>query len=63
MTKEEIEVNQIPKCDFRCGEDAAYDAKTVHGPWAYLCEEHFQSETPGRLGTGIGQRLILREKK
>lgn len=36
---------------------AAYDARTLDGPWAYLCEEHFQTHTNGRLGTGVGQKL------
>jgi hypothetical protein len=27
-------------CDI-CGEPAKYDAKTRGGPWAYLCQEHY----------------------
>lgn len=30
----------MPKCDF-CGQPAAYDAKTILGPWAYVCQQHF----------------------
>lgn len=40
---------------------AVYDGKTVHGPWAYMCEEHFGAMGVG-LGTGRGQRLIVGEK-
>jgi len=28
------------KCDF-CNERAIYDGKTIMGPWAYMCKEHF----------------------
>ena len=38
---------------------ALYDAKTKHGPWAYLCQEHFDRIGPGRLGTGFGQELVV----
>lgn len=40
---------------------AVYDGKTVHGPWAYMCEEHFGAMGVG-LGTGRGQRLIVGTK-
>lgn len=40
---------------------AVYDGKTIHGPWAYMCEEHFGALGVG-LGTGRGQRLIVGEK-
>lgn len=39
----------MPKCDF-CGKPAVYDAKTIHGPWAYVCQTHFNiygCHTPG----------------
>lgn len=29
------------KCDF-CTKPAVYDAKTAYGPWAFMCEEHFE---------------------
>ena len=29
------------RCDF-CKELAIYDAKTIMGPWAYLCGYHFK---------------------
>ncbi|GAB3260326.1 hypothetical protein [Kineosporia babensis] len=41
--------------------NAAYDARTVQGFWAYLCESCF-SEWGIGLGTGKGQRLIIGEK-
>ena len=56
----EVEVSIIPKCDF-CPNLAVYDGKTFLGPWGYMCEPHFQAYGVG-LGTGRGQRLILKEK-
>jgi len=44
------------KCDI-CGSKAVYDAKTVFGPWAYLCEDHFNILGLG-LGLGKGQRIV-----
>lgn len=29
-----------PRCDF-CSEPAVYDGKTIMGPWAHMCEAHF----------------------
>lgn len=37
------------KCDF-CDEAATYDAKTLMGPWAYMCDKHYEqygSRIPG----------------
>lgn len=39
------------KCDF-CGKPALYDGKTRLGPWAYMCQEHFDA-----LGTCIFTKL------
>ncbi len=60
----EVVMTTIPDCDV-CAmhskrEKACYDGKTVQGPWAYMCENHFQLLGTG-LGTGRGQRLILAE--
>lgn len=59
-------VPELPKCDF-CAEahhtnDAHYDAKTKLGPWANMCDGHFAMYGIG-LGTGLGQKLILKEKE
>jgi hypothetical protein len=44
-----------PKCDLckRNGhtKDAEYDSPTHGGPWAYLCEDHFQTHGAGTIGT------------
>lgn len=37
---------------------AHYDGRTRMGPWAYMCQAHFQECGVG-LGLGIGQRLIV----
>jgi hypothetical protein len=51
------QVTKLPACDFQCGETALYDAKTVQGPWGYMCQSCFDKYSTGRLGTGWGQRL------
>lgn len=59
----ETVVDEIPQCQFVHGtrdpELALYDGKTIHGPWAYMCAEHFRLYGVG-LGTGKGQRLVAR---
>lgn len=65
----EVEVTRIPDCDLteKYGDHdepvpAAYDGATILGPWAYMCEACFQKFGIG-LGTGRGQRLVLRKEK
>jgi hypothetical protein len=62
----EVHVDEIPLCDFckQVGRDreAVYDGKTVFGPWADMCEEHFENLGVG-LGVGRGQKLIKKEKE
>lgn len=57
-------VAELPPCGLHelRGErvEAAYDAKTRMGPWAYLCAPCFVEYGLG-LGEGRGQRLMLRE--
>jgi len=53
----EAEVFNIPKCQF-CDKDAEYDASTSFGgSWAYMCKGHWKMQN-GRVGLGIGQKLI-----
>lgn len=47
--------------DHKPGVLAAYDGKTVMGPWAGMCEPHKQSHGVPGVGTGIAQRLIYRD--
>lgn len=55
----EVAVTRLPGCDMTgCAMPAVYDAKTVGGPWAYLCSLHFGLYGIG-LGLGRGQRLVL----
>ncbi len=42
------------KCDF-CNNDAVYDGKTKFGPWAFMCEKHFDSY--GIKGPGLYSQL------
>ena len=60
-----VEVASLPDCDIhnyelgQPGVKAAYDGKTKMGPWANMCEDCFKIHGVG-LGTGKGQRLILK---
>ena len=67
-----VKVSELPQCSFkdnlrasppwcRDGGEAHYDGKTIYGSWAYMCEEHFSAYGVG-LGTGRGQKLILRKE-
>lgn len=60
---EQVKVARLPMCDFPhdTQTEAHYDGKTTMGPWAYMCDDHWASHGPGRLGTGYGQRLILED--
>lgn len=64
---EQVYVAALPECDIhkyvkgKPGVPAAYDGATKGGPWANMCEECFAVEGVG-LGTGRGQRLLLREE-
>jgi len=54
----------IPDCDFckqegrQPPEPAEYDVKSVLGPHAYMCQEHFE-----QYGTTIGTRLVRPAKQ
>lgn len=59
----DVVVARIPDCDF-CKENAVtkpatVDGRTIIGPWANMCQNHFQMYGVG-LGLGKGQRLILK---
>ncbi len=58
----EVQVTRLPNCDI-CAQGghiqpAKYDAKTIMGPWANLCQKHYE-DFGIQLGTGFGQRLVL----
>lgn len=36
--------------------ETLYDSKTVHGPWATLCEPCWKEHTTMKLGIGRGQK-------
>jgi hypothetical protein len=58
-----VKVATIPDCDYcrwvGITTPAIVDGKTVYGPWAYMCEEHYNDNGCG-LGLGRGQILELR---
>lgn len=59
-----VTVTAYPDCDV-CKtttgrkREAHYDARTIGGPWAYMCNDCWLSVGIGQLGTGYGQRLVL----
>lgn len=62
----EVTVYELPDCDihkelYGTQKPAVYDAETnlPNKPWAYLCADCFPRFSPGRLGLGLGQRLVL----
>lgn len=57
--QEAVFVEKLPKCDF-CDKPALYDGRTIMGPWAHMCEEHFKMYGVG-LGVGKGQKLVARK--
>ena len=65
---DQVEVLRIPPCDMCLHEGridifpAAYDGKLKsRSSWAYMCEEHWRSHGIGNLGTGYGQKLVLKD--
>jgi hypothetical protein len=62
---EQVEMNSIPQCDLcNDGTPAKYDAQLppLGGGWGNVCQDHWMRYGPGKLGTGHGQRLVLRVK-
>ena len=56
---EQVKVARLPDCDL-CNDKARYDAKTLHGQWAYMCHtDWIRWRMYASLGTGKGQELIL----
>ena len=58
-----VAVSRLPDCDVcPAGHQLAahYDGRTKRGPWAYMCEDHFQELGVG-LGLGRGQRLQVKD--
>lgn len=57
-----VTVAALPTCDF-CDvrtTPAEYDFRTLFGPWANGCEEHYlMHRLHDDLGTGKGQKLVV----
>jgi len=56
--KDAVTMSELPQCSF-CSREARYDARTIAGPWAYMCPQHFRLHGVG-LGLGKGQKLRVR---
>ncbi len=58
----ETRVRELPNCDICRAEGhqaaALYDAAIPGGPWANLCQVHFEA-LGCQLGTGRGQKLVV----
>lgn len=50
------------KCDF-CDAEAKWDAKTVYGPWAFVCDVHFNKVAVGTQGTYTHLQPLIITKK
>lgn len=51
----EVQLDKLPPCNF-CKAPAEYDAPTVFGPWAYMCEgclAQYACGDPARIGSKI----------
>jgi hypothetical protein len=60
MVKPDCDVHKFEKNT--PGVEASYDARTHTGQWANVCDECFETHTPGVLGTGRAQKLVVGEK-
>jgi hypothetical protein len=60
-------VTELPMCDV-CKHNgdatvpAQYDARLSTGQWGFVCVTHF-TLYQGKVGLGLGQRLVIREEK
>lgn len=56
-------VSILPACQAKegCKDKGRIDCRSFDGRWGYTCLTHWATfaMTPGRLGTGIGQYLLL----
>ena len=53
-------MSKIPDCDY-CPNpySAEYDAGTIEGPWAFMCEYHYNLHSKHlELGWGKGQKIV-----
>lgn len=54
-------VESLPTCELCHKAEALFDGKTRIGPWAFMCLQCFGKFGIG-LGTGKGQRMVLRSE-
>jgi hypothetical protein len=61
---DERTVAKLPFCDFthKVKMPARYDARTVKGPWRWMCAEHMKQHGVG-VGLNKGQRLWLPKER
>lgn len=62
-TVKQVWMTELPECDVcrhrgLTATNAAYDAMTKDGPWAYMCTPHFDELGVG-LGEGLGQMIVV----
>jgi hypothetical protein len=60
---EVVVVTSIPQCNFECEKPGPYDFKTIMGPWANGCLEHYQAfRAFPDLGVGKAQIWITEDQ-
>ena len=62
MIREKVIKAGCQLCHLPFFNNVIYDAKTIHGPWAYMCEHCFKASGKG-LGTGLGQKYSINPLK
>ena len=68
MANTTTEISRPVKCDL-CWSGGIIKAAVVDGKlegspvWAFMCAYHWGSKGVGRLGLGLGQRLVVRASK
>ena len=55
------EMTTLPKCDFG-GADAKYEAPTLRGPWAYMCENDCIDVHSSRERAEMGTEFVLKSQ-
>ena len=59
-----VTLAELPQCDFCKRRNpssinlAIWDAPTHYGPWAYMCNTHFELESSVAASSNLANRLI-----
>lgn len=53
MALRTVHLPTLPACSFHDDRPAAYDAPTLFGPWAYMCDDCFATKSTGMTGSKL----------